>query len=190
MSKVAAAEIELIEPAEFDSARLYRYALRRTWDLPTAVHRGEAVLWVMLNPSTADERVLDPTLRRCIDYTDAWGYTTMLVGNVFAWRATDPHDLRIPEDPVGPDNAEWLERMAFLAGKIVLGWGGAKIARERRGATTAHWDACEALIAGVRRAGRDHREVITCLSRTKDGWPGHPLYLRKSLTPEPYFKGF
>ncbi len=84
----------------------YRYRLDRAWERDD--HGLGTVTWVMLNPSTADADVDDPTIRRCIGFSKAWGYNALTVVNLFAWRATSPRDLCAVEDPVGPDNEAHL----------------------------------------------------------------------------------
>src|SRR4051812_15620668 len=66
--------------AEFSPCRRYRFALWRRWD------SGPQVLFAMLNPSTADETTNDPTIRRCIGFARAWGFGSLAVGNLFAFR--------------------------------------------------------------------------------------------------------
>ena len=92
--------------AAFSPDRRYRYTLRRQWDdaLPYC-------LFVMLNPSTADATQDDPTIRRCIGFTKAWGFGGLLVGNLFALRSTDPAALYHADDPVGPENDSCLRTL-------------------------------------------------------------------------------
>ena len=150
--------------AEFSPCRTYRYVLRRTWSA------GPAVGFILLNPSTADETENDPTIRRCIGYAKAWGYGSLVLGNLFALRSTDPKGLRQVADPVGPDNDDWLLRIAKEAGgKVICGWGNHGALNGRGRAVAVNLAA-----AGVRPLA---------LTVTTDGSPGHPLYLRGGLKP-------
>ena len=92
--------------------------MRRVWDESLG-----SVLFVMMNPSTADPYVDDPTVAKCQRYARAWGYGTLWVGNTFAYRATNQKDLMHVADPVGPENDTWLLKMAAEAGMIVLAYG-------------------------------------------------------------------
>lgn len=138
----------------------YRYRLWRLWDdlLPVMV-------WVMLNPSTADAATDDPTLRKCIGFAKARQHGGVILVNLFAYRATDPGMLPKVSDPVGPENDEhirWAVRAPLLA-TVVAAWGADRFARNRgRHVRT--------LIRGL---GRD----LQCLGTSKDGHPRHPLYL-------------
>ena len=89
--------------ATCDARRRYRYRLWREWGASP-----RRVTFIMLNPSTADERVLDPTIRRCIGFAKAWGFDGVDVVNLFAWRSTDPAALARVADPIGPDNDETI----------------------------------------------------------------------------------
>jgi hypothetical protein len=145
--------------AEFDPDRIYRYSLTRTWN----PHRLPLV-FVMLNPSTADAFVEDPTIRRCLGFARLWGSGGLIVLNAYALRATDPKALRAHPDPVGPDNDAVISRhLTASIGRVVVAWG-AHATPER----ASHVRAL------IERAG--HRP--TCLGRTKAGAPRHPLYLR------------
>lgn len=145
--------------------RLYRYALWRAWN-----QDRPRVNFVMLNPSTADEAVDDPTIRRCIGFAKAWGYGSLGVTNLFAFRATDPAALRTVPDPVGPDNDRVLASAADLSEIVVFAWGECgRLAG--RAAYVAH-------------ALRGHR--LHYLRRNKSGSPAHPLYLPANLTPIPW----
>lgn len=152
--------------AVFDRSECYRYTLGRRW-----AEGGKRVCFCLLNPSTADASVLDPTLTRCFGYARDWGFSAMDVTNAFALRSTDPKGLRSVDDPVGPDNDEHIARIAGSADLVVVGWG-----------------------THARLHDRHHhvRELLsrvctpTCLGVTKDGYPRHPLYLRKDLQPVAY----
>jgi hypothetical protein len=143
--------------AVFDDERIYRYALTRAWGF------GPRVLWIMLNPSTADESVLDPTLRRCLGFAQSWGFDGFEVCNAYALRSTDPRALKVHPHPIGPDNDVAIEYLAERAGRVIVGWGSnCEIAREREVAK---------ILAGV-----GVRPM--CLGTTGKGAPRHPLYLR------------
>jgi hypothetical protein len=147
----------------------YRYELRRQWA------EGRPVLWIMLNPSTADAELDDPTIRRVIGFTRAWGYPGAVVVNLFAWRATDPAELlRAPRSEVsGPDNASVLERLMAEAGLVVCAWGG------HRAATKLPHPLVRAL------AVASHKE-LWCLGKTASGAPRHPLYLKADTELVPF----
>lgn len=143
----------------------FRYALRRVWD----ASRG-SVLFVMMNPSTADPYVDDPTVAKCQRYARAWGYGTMWVGNTFAYRATDQRELLRVADPVGPENNTWLLKMAQQSEMIVLAYG------------KPHKNLCQRgqeVVSLLRRAGH----ALHALKLCNDGTPSHPLYLKGTLRP-------
>jgi hypothetical protein len=148
--------------AELSRCGRYRYALRRTWDatLPK-------VLFIGLNPSTADATSDDNTSRVCIGYARRWGFGGLLLGNLFAWRSTDPAALRAVPDPVGPRNDLHLRALQEEAALVVCAWSdaGALLDRDR------------AVLAWLR--------APHCLTRLKSGRPGHPLYKRAELQPVP-----
>lgn len=108
--------------AELSRCRRYRYTLRRRFA------EGPAVLFVGRNPSTADETADDPTIRRCLGFAKRWGFGTLLMGNLYAWRATDPRDRRKAEHPIAePERPFWndlhLALMAHDADQVVAAWG-------------------------------------------------------------------
>lgn len=153
--------------ARLSRCRRYRYALWRTWDdtLPR-------VLFIGLNPSTADETSDDPTLVRCMNYAKAWGYGGVCTGNLFAFRATDPRDMKRAHrdglDPLGPENDRWLEKLAAEAELAVAAWGndGAWLDRS----------------AQVRKLLPE----LHCLKLNRSGEPAHPLYQKADLLPIPW----
>jgi hypothetical protein len=155
--------------AEFSSCGEYRYWLSRVWD------RGsELALWVMLNPSTASAEVDDSTMRRTQEFSRRWGYGGVVVANLFARRCTRPVHLKDPGDPIGPDNDEWLWKLASkrAVGLVVAAWGvhGTLYGRDQAVARMFH------------RLGRP----LHCLGTTKDGHPRHPLYLKGETALEPW----
>lgn len=146
--------------ATLSACRTYRYALWRRWG------RGDYAMFIGLNPSTADETNDDPTIRRCIGFARAWGYGALCMANLFAYRATDPADMKKAAEPVGWENDHTLTTLARGAGVVVAAWG-------------AH---------GTYK-GRDQSVRLLVpnlhfLRLTKDGHPGHPLYLPASLKPQ------
>lgn len=148
--------------ASFSPCERYRYSLGRTWDFDRM-----PVLFVGLNPSTADDRVDDPTIRRCIRFARDWGYGGVLMGNLFAYRATDPKDMKAALDPVGERNDYWLGRLADMAGLVVAAWGAHG---DHRGRAQAVVDA------GVLGS-------FTVLGLTAGGHPRHPLYMKAACRP-------
>jgi hypothetical protein len=142
--------------AVFSDDGVYRYRLARRWG------EGAAVLWVMLNPSTADATRDDPTIRRCIGFSRAWGFGGMEAVNLFALRATEPVVVRGHPEPVGAENDRHIAEAAAGAGVVVVAWGAFTFARERAREATK-------LIAGLGLP-------VVCLGRTASGAPRHPLY--------------
>lgn len=136
-----------------DGQPTHRYLL--WWDILGAKSADEVVVWVMLNPSTATETRLDPTLRRCADFTKAWGGRAMIIANRFAFRSPYPADLKRTRDPIGPHNQAVLDALADGPYRIVVGWG-------------AHGGAVNPFTA---------RREVWCLGYNDDGSPVHPLYV-------------
>jgi len=151
--------------AGFSRDGRYRYTLGRRW-----APGGRRVCFCLLNPSTADARVLDPTLTRCLGYARRWGYSCMDVVNAFALRSTDPAALRGDLDPVGPRNDAAIRRGGARADLVVAGWGVHATLGDRH-------QRVRSILARVCDP--------QCFGTTKDGHPKHPLYLRKDLDPVP-----
>lgn len=155
----------MIRAALISQCGLYRYKLSRMWDSTTPSLR-----FVMLNPSTADADLDDPTIRRCIGFARREGYGGIEVLNLYAFRATKPEALKVAADPFGPDNETYLDHLAGWTARvglpIVLAWG------------TKGAEHGPKLALRLSRLGADLR----CLGLTKDGHPNHPLYL-PSYTP-------
>ena len=146
--------------------RLYRYRLWRRWG------DGALVVFLMLNPSTADEFKLDPTLRRVRGFARSWGYAGFEIVNLFAWRSTDPKILPKIEDPIGPDNDRHILETCTPDRTVVAAWGKNGRIRNRGAEVRAMLER-----AGVR---------LYVLRTLDDGSPEHPLYLPAALSASPW----
>lgn len=157
----------------FSPDRKYRYTLWREWSMEhvqgATVDDGGYVMFIGLNPSTADETLDDPTIRRCKAFARAWHFPAMCMTNLFAWRSVDPEVLPFVGDPVGMQNNAELCRIAQKANLIVACWG-----------TKAEFSNQADF---VKKMMFDIGVKLHCLRKTKQGHPGHPLYLPKTLTP-------
>src|SRR5881394_3856742 len=104
--------------AQFSPCRRWRYLLWRRWDpaLPVAN-------FLMLNPSTADEFKLDPSCTRARVYAERWGFGGLIITNIFAWRATDPEEMKAVRDPIGRGNDAAILQAAREAAIVVCAWG-------------------------------------------------------------------
>lgn len=151
--------------ATFSPCGLYRYTLTR--DLGPG--RLGTCNFCMLNPSTADAERSDPTVTRAMGFARTWGYSRLVVTNLFAYRSTDPRPLYKRDDPVGPENDSTIVGQAREAGLVVCAWG-------VHGALRGRGDFVRGLLvdAGVR---------LHVLRLTKGGHPGHPLYLAATALP-------
>ncbi len=149
----------------FSADRRYRYTLVHRWD--ELLDPGRGIAWIGLNPSTADEHQLDPTLRRIRDFSARWGYAYFVMLNLFAWRATDPTDMKAAGDPVGPDNDEWIARWSSGVDCVMLAWGEHGIHLGRDQAVLGFLD----------------RRKTYCLERNASGQPKHPLYVSRTAAP-------
>ncbi|UTC29641.1 hypothetical protein BAJUN_00110 [Bajunvirus bajun] len=154
---------EIAKDALISECGQYRYYLTRLWD-PTK----PILIWIMLNPSTADADLDDPTIRRCMSFARQNDFGGILVLNLFAFRATQPADMKAAADPVGPANDNYLQHAFEYAvshgATVICGWG-------------AHGTMFDRDYAVVQLA-----EVIgldpVCLGHTNAGCPKHPLYIK------------
>lgn len=155
-------EVEAQKTAHISDCGLYRYQLIRQWGPPPLLP------FVMLNPSTADAMVDDPTIRRCIGFAKREGAGGIIVVNLYGLRATDPAELKKTKDPFGPDNRPNIQTVGLMAVAtnmpVICAWG------------TNGW---------LKSANRDTIHLLqntgarlTCLGKTKAGDPKHPLYIR------------
>jgi hypothetical protein len=153
--------------AVISECQRFRYLLTRGWHGGTRSNLG----FVMLNPSTADAESDDPTIRKCIGFAQQMGYCGIVVTNLYAYRATDPADLKRAGYPAGPENDAYLERAAknMSVDTMVCAWGA-----EARGMSRP-----TEVLSLLRKLGvKPH-----ALALTKDGIPRHPLYLPYTSRP-------
>ena len=150
--------------ALFSDCERYRYVLTREWD-----PAGQKALFVMLNPSTADEVKNDPTVERCERRARALGFGAFRVCNIFAFRATDPKVMRAAADPIGPGNDGAILDSAAWADQVICAWG-------THGEHLQRGLDVEALL---RSEGYD----LFHLGLSKAGHPKHPLYIAYSEAP-------
>ena len=138
--------------AGFSRCGGYRYWLKRQWStLP-------GVTLVGLNPSSADARKDDATLRRVIGFARDWGFGAVTLVNLFAWRTPRPAELKRAEDPIGPRNNYWLHRVTGSGDPVVVAWGNHGSYQNRD----------QFVLAMIDRP--------LCIDVTRAGHPRHPLY--------------
>ena len=150
--------------AVFSKCRRWRYLLWRRWDA-----KRPSANFLMLNPSTADETQLDPSCARAREYASRWGFGGLLVTNIFAWRATDPEEMKAARDPVGRGNDRAILRAAREAAIVICAWGNHGAHRSR---------------AGQARTLLERENIpLYMLHLNGGGEPAHPLYLSAALEP-------
>jgi hypothetical protein len=151
--------------ATFSPCRRWRYRLWRQWD------NGPTMVVIGLNPSTADERADDPTIRRCIAFAKQWSFGRYEMLNLFAWRSTDSCGLFGIDDPVGPDNDRAIVDVCRTASRVVLAWGRFEHIKDLVTPRAAH-----VMRLVMAKTGCE----IGSLGVNGDGTPKHPLYLPAS----------
>jgi len=152
----------------------HRYTLHRSW-----LGNGGVVNFIMLNPSTADDTIDDATIRRCVGFAKRWGYSGIVVTNLFAYRATQPSDLKALlrteggfREAYGEENTSHVDREARMAHLVVLAWG----------------DNATSLPEIARNIPQDIMKMLDyrylyCIRTSKKGNPVHPV--REEYTSEP-----
>lgn len=148
--------------AEFSECRKYRYCLWRIWD-----KNKPLVMFIGLNPSTANETIDDPTIRRVKGFATKWEYGGVYMTNLFAFVTAYPEELKGVRDPLG-DNDKWLKQVAARCEKIIFAWGSFEEAQERAKQVIEMFPKSQALVIN------------------NDGSPRHPLYVKKDVIPRLY----
>ena len=151
--------------AVYSDCERYRYALTRVWDAS-----GKRVMFVMLNPSKATEVQNDPTIERCERRARTLGFGGFRATNIFAYRATDPRDMRVADAPEGPANMETLREGADWADTVICAWG----------THGAHRNQGPRVAEMLRRTGKP----LYRLGLSKAGHPKHPLYIAYVQQPQ------
>ena len=121
----------------------------------------------MLNPSIADADIDDPTIRRVVSFAKSWGYGGVYVGNLYAFRSTDPKGLLYTDDPVGDDNIQHIQHLLGLTERVIYAWGHNKKEPE--------W----------------LQKIINtpyCIDISTKNIPKHPLYLKGKMQPQVYIR--
>lgn len=151
--------------AILDSQRRHRFLLWRFWD------DRPRVLFVGLNPSTANEAEDDPTVRRLCGFAQSWGYGGLYVCNVFSQITPNPREL-LPKTAVHPADTHALQMVVELSALSICGWG----------------DGIEKAVYGIARSNtvRGYLNSPMCFGLTSKGNPKHPLYLPKNANLEKY----
>ncbi len=150
--------------ATLDESRIYRYVLIRKW----GNNDDNFVNFILLNPSTADEKFDDPTIKACITFAKSWAYDGFYVTNLFAFRATKPKNLKKASDSIGPLNNHYIEEIAKKSKKIVIAWGN-------------H--------GGFKQRDKEVLQILAkictpyCIQKLKKGYPKHPLYVKRDSKP-------
>lgn len=148
--------------AEFSECRRYRYVLWRIWDESLPM-----VMFIGLNPSTANESSDDPTIRRVKRFTSDWGFGGVYMMNLFAWVTAYPEELKKCDNPLG-DNDKWLKEIAQKCKKIIFAWGSFAEAHERSKQIVEMFTEGQALMIN------------------NNGSPKHPLYVKADTIPVKY----
>ena len=149
----------MIKTATFSKCKTYRYLLEREWD-----SSKPKVLFIMLNPSMEDHNQENATIRRCIGFAKELGFGSLIIGNLFAYRATSPSDLAKADQPTGDKNLAYLRKAKSASDKVITAWGVSQIVKKLRP---------EKVLKTI-----DKWETYS-FGHCKDGTPKHPLYLRK-----------
>lgn len=156
--------------AIFSDCRKYRYVLWRRWNSVSLFGDDPMnhIMFIGLNPSTANENDDDPTIRRVIRFAKDWGYNGVYMLNLFAIVSADPKVLQTPGLDLQMNNQHWIDRMYQLSADVLFAWGTFKEAKTRA------------------------KEIISmfpyaiCLGKNADGSPKHPLYIAANTVPNKF----
>jgi hypothetical protein len=156
--------------AAFSADQKYRYLLTRSWG-----SNDRAINFLMCNPSVADAKILDRTVAKCLYWAILWGYDTLLITNVFAYRSTNPRNLALVEDPIGiPTNhtyiSEAMEWATNSGGLVVCGWGNHGASQDLT----------------MRSLAAKLSINLWCMALNHNQVPKHPLYISKAATPRTF----
>lgn len=162
--------------AVISECKQYRYYLHRYWP-GLGEQVTENVLFIGVNPSTADAEIDDATVRKWIGFCSRWNKNRFVVANLFAYRATNVRTLAEIDDPLGPENDQYLRDEIKDASLIIPCWG----------ARSKLPKALHPRIAVVNQMLKDSGKTVMCFGKTPHGDPYHPLMLGYSTQLEEYF---
>lgn len=148
----------MIKDAVISECLNYRYSLSRRW----SDEQDNSIVFCMLNPSTADASIDDPTIKRCIGFGRIWGFSEIYVVNLYAFRTSKPKELWKSNDPVGLENDKFLKELAGKYKNIVCAWGG-----------NAKNDRAIEVANILKESGAN----LWSFGVTQKGHPKHPLYI-------------
>lgn len=158
----AAVQAVARKDADVSACGTYRYTLERQWGM------GPPLCFIMLNPSTADASLDDPTIRRCMGFARREGAGGIWVANLYALRSTSPALLGVHPDPVGPENDRAIGDVLLMGAlghhPVIAAWGA--------------WQTRDGRADHIVERAADFGADLRCLGTTKDGHPRHPLYVR------------
>jgi hypothetical protein len=161
----------MVRSARLSPCGTYRYILRREWHpIIRCLGDDRVLVFLLLNPTTADHKEDDPTTRRCVEFARRDGYNAIHIVNLFAFRCPSPSELCMADDPIGPENDACIRAACAAGSRFVAGWGSNHWARGRLG-----------------RVGSILADLsFCCLGINGDGSPKHPLYVPGNTQFEPY----
>jgi len=151
----------MIKDAILDKNRKYRYMLKRQW----GERNDNFVNFVLLNPSTANETVDDPTIKACVKFSQNLGYDGFYVTNLFAFRTKSPEVLKKSENPIGDENDKYIKRYALKSKLVVIAWG-------NHGNFLNRNNEVLKILSEIK--------TPHCLAVTNSGSPKHPLYIKRT----------
>jgi hypothetical protein len=158
---------EVIKKAKISACGQYRYWLSRKWD-----EGAESLVFIMLNPSTADDKIDDPTIKKCMKFAKNFGFGGILVLNLFSFRATNPADMKKCQDPIGPETGSYYRDIfAFspISPKVICAWG-----------TNGGFMDRDKYVMAILRS---FCIAPSALRVTKNEFPEHPLYIPDNTIP-------
>lgn len=142
----------------------YRYMLSRTWN-----KNKKIIMFVWLNPSTADDKINDPTITRCINYTKEWWYWWFIMCNLFAYRSTNPNNMKKYKNPIWKDNDKYIELYYNKTEKVICMWWN-------------HWN----FMMQSKNFKEKYKEKLFFLEKNKSWEPKHLLYSKSNLKPRKF----
>lgn len=152
--------------ANFSPCRKYRFALWRIWDTSKPL-----VMFIGLNPSTANETEADPTIKSVIRIAKHNGFGGVYMMNCYPMVSTDPSKLLTNSYPMEVIENELLLVIASQkCSEVVFAWGNFKV---------------------VQDTGRDQELIklfpnAKAIAVNKNGSPKHPLYCRSNSPLVPF----